>query len=151
VQEERSLPYDSTSAGYGKQARLVDLDMDGDLDIMIQSPHGFMVIANQDYRTDIQEPLTPFIPKAALQLDIYPNPFNSTTTISFIGEAEAAHVYDIRGRVIRSWDNSELLAGNYRLLWDGKNNFGHTVSSGVYLVQFITKEKRVTKKVAFLR
>jgi len=30
VQEERSLPYDSTSAGYGKQARLVDLDMDGD-------------------------------------------------------------------------------------------------------------------------
>jgi hypothetical protein len=73
----------------------------------------------------------------------YPNPFNPSTTIAF--ELPRAmdvrlSVYDIRGRLVRSLLDESLAAGANEVLWDGNNNSGGPVASGMYLYRLETPE-----------
>ena len=65
----------------------------------------------------------------------YPNPFNPTTTIEF-GLPRADNVvlkiYDILGREVKTLINEYMQPGRYKVVWDGKDAFGRSVSSGVY-------------------
>jgi len=64
-----------------------------------------------------------------------PNPFNPTTTIAF-GLPEPAdvsiEVYDVSGRLVRVLERGSRGAGYHRVVWDGKNDGGAEVASGVY-------------------
>ena len=66
----------------------------------------------------------------------YPNPFNPRTTISFsLAESGFAKlsIFNSRGELVRTLLNADLSSGNYSLDWDGKDNNGKSVSSGLYL------------------
>jgi|GEM_PF-601198 len=66
----------------------------------------------------------------------YPNPFNPTTTIQFALPEDASvtlEVYDATGRLVATLINSQLSAGRYESIWNGRNDAGSTVASGVYL------------------
>ena len=66
----------------------------------------------------------------------YPNPFNPTTTIRFsLPEAGTVNlsVFDMLGRMVRVIARENLAAGDYHLQWDGRNEAGVPVGSGVYL------------------
>ncbi len=66
----------------------------------------------------------------------YPNPFNPTTNIAFNVPADAnvsIRVYDLLGRQIATLVDGFQSAGNYITTWDATNNYGQTVSSGMYL------------------
>jgi len=68
----------------------------------------------------------------------YPNPFNPSTTIRFgLPDRGAASltIYDIRGRLVSSWEMSELDAGWHSYQWLGRDLQGQTVAAGVYLVR----------------
>ncbi len=77
-------------------------------------------------------------------LSNYPNPFNPETTISFdlaeAGEAEIA-IYNIKGQKIRSLIRDNLQAGKQTMIWDGCDDSGKTVSSGVYYYRLQTGVK----------
>ncbi len=66
----------------------------------------------------------------------YPNPFNPTTTIEY-DLPEPTHVslriFDMRGRLVKELVNGKQAPGSYRLKWDGTNQAGEKVASGVYL------------------
>ncbi len=65
----------------------------------------------------------------------YPNPFNPTTTIEFTLPWNAlarVYVYDSSGRLVRTLASQTLPAGINRLEWDGTNDDGQAVASGVY-------------------
>ena len=66
----------------------------------------------------------------------YPNPFNPSTEIRF-SVKENSHiimnVYDVLGREVMSLVNKEMYNGQYSVTWNGENNFGQKVSSGIYL------------------
>ena len=68
----------------------------------------------------------------------FPNPFNPSTTISF-SLAEPGHaglaVYNIAGQLVRELVNGNLSAGAHDVVWDGCDNTGVRVSSGVYFVR----------------
>ena len=71
-------------------------------------------------------------------LDAYPNPFNPRTTIRFTtGQAGPVQlaVYDTRGRRVRGLVNAELDAGQHSIPWDGLNDAGQRLPSGVYLAR----------------
>lgn len=71
----------------------------------------------------------------------YPNPFNPSTKISFFLPIEkkiSLKIYNELGQVVRTLINDELyLRGQHSLIWDGKNDSGKPVSSGMYIVQLV--------------
>ncbi|NOG98819.1 MAG: T9SS type A sorting domain-containing protein [Ignavibacteriae bacterium] len=68
----------------------------------------------------------------------FPNPFNSQTELIFkINKTGIMQIsiYNIIGEEVRSLESKELFSGNYKIVWDGKDNSGANLSSGVYLIQ----------------
>ncbi len=84
----------------------------------------------------------------------YPNPFNSTTTIRF-ELPQASHVtleiYDLLGRKIRSLIDGERKAGYHTSLWDGKNEEGEVVSSGIYYYVLQSGQMAFKRKLVVLK
>ena len=84
----------------------------------------------------------------------YPNPFNSETTIIF-QLPKALHVKidinNIYGQKIKSLLNQNIQAGAHKLIWDGTDNFGKFVSSGIYLIYLSTQEYNKSIKSLFLK
>lgn len=85
----------------------------------------------------------------------YPNPFNPETWIPF-QLAEAAHVririYDVAGQLVRELDLGTKPAGSYlsregAAYWDGRNDAGETVSSGIYWYELDTGSLNATRKM----
>jgi len=76
------------------------------------------------------------LPSSYRLLNNYPNPFNPTTKIAFeIPQSEnvSLKIYNINGELIRTVTNENLPAGYFEKVWDGKNDFGSEVSSGIYI------------------
>ncbi|MFQ6609652.1 MAG: C25 family cysteine peptidase [Fidelibacterota bacterium] len=75
-------------------------------------------------------------PETYLLQPAYPNPFNPVTTLSYALPTDSHTqlvIYDLRGRVVRTLVNREETAGQKTIRWDGRNNQGIPVASGVYL------------------
>ncbi|MCB9250788.1 MAG: S8 family serine peptidase [Ignavibacteriales bacterium] len=69
----------------------------------------------------------------------YPNPFNPSTTISYSIPAASnisLTIYDMMGRRIESFEKNGLAAGIHSEFWDGRNENGELVSSGIYIYKF---------------
>ncbi|MFH1278626.1 MAG: M14 family zinc carboxypeptidase [Candidatus Eisenbacteria bacterium] len=84
-----------------------------------------------------------------------PNPFNPTTEIRFdLAKPSVVdlRVYDISGRLIRALVPAEGRdAGSHRVLWDGRNDSGKEVASGIYLYRIETNELREIRKMVLIR
>ena len=84
----------------------------------------------------------------------YPNPFNPSTKIEYelpeIADV-AITVYDIKGRNVWSYEESDKPAGYYSLQWNGLDQNGKQVASGVYLISFSTPEFRAVQKAVLIR
>jgi len=98
----------------------------------------------------------PTYPKTFSLSQNYPNPFNPSTKIDFtIPEVSAIQVhilvYDLRGRMIKELFDENKNPGHYSVWWDGKDERGIEVSSGVYLYKLVAGEYSTTKKMAILR
>lgn len=68
----------------------------------------------------------------------YPNPFNASTVIRFSVQSERHQlvqlvVYDLLGRRVRTLVSNRLNSGTYERVWDGRDDFGHLMASGLYL------------------
>ncbi len=84
----------------------------------------------------------------------YPNPFNPTTEIRFT-LAEASDVtftvFNVLGQEIVTYKNSFNGPGHYSLRWNGLNNFGSAVPSGVYFYEIKAGDNREIKKMTLLK
>ncbi|MBU2446614.1 MAG: T9SS type A sorting domain-containing protein [Bacteroidetes bacterium] len=84
----------------------------------------------------------------------YPNPFNPTTQIRFGIPQDSRvtlKVYDVLGREVRKLMNDDLRAGYHTLEWDGRNNFGGKVSSGMYIYRLVAGKFVKTLKMMMLK
>jgi hypothetical protein len=84
-----------------------------------------------------------------------PNPFNPMTTISF-DMARDSHVslkiYDVAGRLVRGLVNEPMTAGfNKQVTWNGLDNSGNRVSSGVYFYRLVAADFTATKKMVVMK
>ncbi len=69
----------------------------------------------------------------------YPNPFNPTTNIKFSLKADSKvslSIYNIRGQKVKTLVKDNMLAGWHSIVWNGKDDNGKSVSSGVYFSRF---------------
>jgi len=76
--------------------------------------------------------------RADLSLSTFPNPFNPTVTIRYSVPSTGTVslcVYDITGRFVRELAGSSLTAGVHTVVWNGSDETGRAVGSGVYIVR----------------
>lgn len=84
----------------------------------------------------------------------YPNPFNPSTVISYSLAAAAKvrlSVYDVSGALVRVLVNDSKVPGVYRVGWDGRDNRGSSVASGVYFYRLSAGGFGSTKKMVLIR
>jgi hypothetical protein len=84
----------------------------------------------------------------------YPNPFNPLTTVEYslanAGRVEIA-VFDVGGRRIATLVDAQKAPGRYRAIWDGKNESGRQVASGIYFCRMRADSKTIINKMILLR
>ena len=87
-------------------------------------------------------------------LQNYPNPFNPETIIEYQvperGRVEL-NIYNMLGQKIRTLVNDVMPAGTYQVLWNGKDDYGNQVATGVYLYQLRGKNALITKKMMLIK
>jgi Tol biopolymer transport system component len=90
----------------------------------------------------------------ALSLNSRPNPFNPATEILYSLNTPAdveVVICDIRGRVVRTFNEQGVGAGDHSIRWDGNNNSGQRVASGVYGVRLRAGSLEEEIKVTVLK
>ena len=97
------------------------------------------------------------LPKAFALSQNHPNPFNPSTTINYqipedVGFVSfSLNVYDIRGSLVRTLANGVKGPGYYTAHWDGTDNNGRQLSSGVYFYRFHSDKYTSTRKMVLLK
>jgi len=81
----------------------------------------------------------------------HPNPFNPVTTIHFSIEAPKAvtslKIYNLKGQLVRTLVEAQLAAGEHQRSWNGLDDAGNPVSSGIYLYRLKNANSITTKKM----
>ncbi|HPN40910.1 MAG TPA: choice-of-anchor J domain-containing protein, partial [Candidatus Cloacimonadota bacterium] len=97
----------------------------------------------------------PTIPTIGTRLQgNYPNPFNPETTIRFsVKEATPVtiEIYNTKGQLVKTLINEAKEAGNHSVVWNGKDNSGRSVSSGVYFYKMNAGKYSSTKKMIMMK
>lgn len=84
----------------------------------------------------------------------YPNPFSKETSIKFNLTEESdieILIYDVRGRVVKTFDEGIKVPGPHELIWDGTNEEGDKVSSGIYFYQLRSKNYTKARKMTLIK
>jgi hypothetical protein len=84
----------------------------------------------------------------------FPNPFNPTTTIRFALPTSASvriNIYNVAGQLVRTGVNEPYAAGFHQYVWNGTDNNGNRVASGVYFYEMKAGGFREVKKMVMLK
>jgi hypothetical protein len=106
----------------------------------------------------LAEDITNLIPRDWMLYQNYPNPFNPSTTIEFDVPEElgkiprvAIQIFNILGQKVRTIDVGTHDAGRYRRVWNGTNEVGARVATGVYFYRLLAGDYVSTKKMIMLK
>jgi parallel beta-helix repeat protein len=147
-----TTPYQVGSTPWGVQAS--DFDLDGDLDIAVANYNSDNVSILFNTGTGVEE-----LEEVTLKrpyLKAYPTVFSNSVIIEYcLGKNSGAtelQVYDVTGRLVKRF----VLPTAYSLLptsvsWDGRDERGRTVASGVYFCRLASQDLTITKKVLCIR
>ena len=94
------------------------------------------------------------IPRAYELLQNYPNPFNPRTTIAYDMMEKGfvtIKLYNVAGQLVRTLVSGIKEPGSYAVIWDGRNDRGIKLASGVYYYDMETRDFRKSKKMVLLR
>jgi hypothetical protein len=85
----------------------------------------------------------------------YPNPFNPSTTIEFSlpkSSFVSLEIYNVLGQSVATLaNNAQFSAGQHKLVWDGRDNFGDPTASGVYFYRLVAGDFTQQKKMMLLK
>ncbi len=84
----------------------------------------------------------------------YPNPFNTLTHLRYgLPELSDVHmtIYDLSGRRVREWSLKSQSAGMHDIIWNGTNQYGEAVASGLYICRMQAGNFGAGRKMIFLK
>jgi len=84
----------------------------------------------------------------------YPNPFNPETTIYFDlanDSVVSIEIFNIRGQRVRILTNNHFYAGKHSVVWNGTDDNGKTVSSGIYFQKMVTEDYFATRRMVLIK
>ena len=133
---EHHYAYPATRTG---SYRLVQVDLDGTRHV--------------SQAVEVRSSQTP----KSLELSTFPNPANPSLLVSLdvpedeAGQEATVSVYDVRGRLVTQLYRGRLSAGSHRLQWDGRDESGQQLASGVYTVVLRQGRTQICRKITLLR
>jgi hypothetical protein len=83
-----------------------------------------------------------------------PNPFNPVTSIRFTldrTEMVSLKIYDASGKLVKSLVDRSMIPGSYVEEWDGRDDHGNAVSSGLYFYRLVAGQRSISKKAILLK
>ena len=99
--------------------------------------------------------LSPYLQRIVFALfTVYPNPFNAHTEIKYSVPQPSfvqLTIFDSQGKMVRRLVNKQTKAGINTTSWDGTNENGARVSSGVYFLRLNAGKKVLTRKMIMLK
>jgi hypothetical protein len=112
--------------------------------------HGYLPVVS------VEEGISPVVPMVNVLYQSYPNPMNPSATIRY-SVKETGRVtlciYDVAGRLIRKLvdEVKQASPSSYSVVWDGRNDLGSVVASGVYFCMMEANKFSSAKKIVVLR
>ena len=94
------------------------------------------------------------LPKVLALRENYPNPFNPTTAIEFDlpdDQRATLEVFNILGERVTSLIDDDMNAGTYRIIWEGRDDFGREMPSGIYLYRLKAGDTTISKRMIMLK
>lgn len=115
---------------------------------------GFAYVADKEYGISIIDVSVPAARNVLLR-GAYPNPFNPRTTIAFelaVPGETRLRIFDVSGRLIRTLIDGTLLArGDHEYEWDGRDNGGRSMPSGIYFSRLEVGGYVESRRMALVR
>jgi hypothetical protein len=136
--------------GSGSCVRVYDIDNNGLAEIIISGEDETRIY---EYDVGVEEHCAHSVEHMTIRIS--PNPFSKLTNISF-GNVQGAKgvelkIHDATGRLVKSFSLPTAYSLLPTVLWDGTDDAGHPLSSGVYFVHFETRYNTINEKVILLR
>ena len=100
------------------------------------------------------EPGIPSIPVETKLFSAFPNPFNPSTNLRYsMKEAGAVRieVYNVKGQILASFNNTHNQAGYYQINWDGRDMSGNLAGTGVYFYRMSSDNYTSTQKMVLAK
>ncbi len=148
--DETTAEKDGLSEGEAFVLKLRDSSTERETELEVRNilaGKGLVYETNSFLVSDVS--IKPEIPMEYYLNQPYPNPFNSTTTLTY-GTTELTdvniNIYDISGRFVESLVNGEIKPGHHKVTWSPRE-----APTGVYIVRCVAGGKRVSLKVALIR
>jgi len=149
-----SLSFLNLSVGRDSKPAFADIDGDSDPELFVGDFWGGLAFFRNLLVSTGIKANDPFADLSFQLFQNYPNPFNSATQIEFYlpkrGEAYAA-IYNLQGQRVKVLINGRLEAGKHRWLWDGTDEWGGNVGSGVYLFRLKADAFAAQRKLLLVR
>lgn len=113
-----------------------------------------LVVGSSDQVNEIIDEIKNRMPATLILGDAYPNPFNPMTTISFQlsrSETVTLDIYNTMGQKVRTLATGWMETGHHQTVWNGRDDRGRQVTSGIYFYRLIAGRATKTKKVLLLK
>lgn len=126
----------------------------GDLRTVVGNPLIRAIVKYDHSPTDVDTEVVTLLPISINLYQNFPNPFNPETEIRYnlpIGGIVDLTIYNLLGQKVRTLVDEYQQAGYKSIYWDGKDNKGIEVGSGIYFYQLRTDEYKQSKKMVLLR
>ena len=94
------------------------------------------------------------LPITNYELSNYPNPFNPVTYVEFsiLEDSEVLlSIYNIKGQFVKTLIDSNIKKGKHQVIWNGKNEFGQSVSSGIYYCRLKSDNLETFRKMILIK
>jgi hypothetical protein len=106
-------------------------------------------------RTGSAKSSVPDVPSTYALMQNHPNPFNPTTAIDYdipgAGGNVSLRIYDVKGRLVRTLVDGFKTPGRKTVTWDGRNNGGQSVATGVYFYRMAAPGFEQTRKMVLMK
>ena len=125
-----------------------------DLSGSITESNTFYKFTTSDIATAVWYPNHGLIPQEFTLLQNYPNPFNPETTIEYMvpeRERIVIKIYNLMGKEVRILVDEQNQPGHYRIIWDGRDEQGEKVASGVFIYRMRAGQFVSMKKLVLMR
>jgi M6 family metalloprotease-like protein len=126
----------------------------GTYDVVVYNPGGASGVLPHAFQISGGPTAAGNLPYKNALLPAYPNPFNPETTIRYELAARghvSLRVYDVSGATVRTLVDEPKAAGSYSLTWNGKDNHGSPVSSGMYFYRITAGSFQDVRKMTLLK